>query len=1433
MKHVLSIIVFLTSFIAFSQVIITTPDASVCQGDQGCFSVATSVPPGNSPLVKTIWNILGPDGFVYSGVTAPGTNLCIDLPAIGCYTASAINQYGNGDADGSQAVDIVCVVAGVNANISAAVNSCNVPFGVTYGIGSSTPDAPGMIYSWTFQSGNPATFSGTNPPLISYNTPGDYNVSLVVTNSVTGCTATATRTMNVSNFNTALTLPTSACVGQSVQFFDNSTVGVNAWSWSATPGVGVSGTASFNSASSQDPFVTFSEPGTYTINLSSSNTAVPCNSSATGTITVNALPTTPSFTQVQNAECAPATVTFTNTTPSPGGLTFVWNFGNGSPAFTGTNPGPQVYTGNGSFTPSVTVTNANGCSASFTGTPIVLSSPIANFKVDLKDGCEGLPVQFTNTSTTTPTITSFQWDFGGAGATPPTSSAQNPVVNFACGIYDVKLIITAGTCTDTVKLSEGAIPDGNGYQTSTSGAQNLLLKYGTKSNPDWTLDHKNDCVKMPFILEDVTNIVCPHEESEIIRQWFFNAVPESGPKSHTKIFTDTMQNVSAENQLPGTDVWLEIDFRGCKDTTKRFNQIYVSGPVSKFTLSDILFCDVNQQTTPLNKSVTINDQASIYGHSWNQNLTLENPQILDSTVANLAFDNVKVTYRWGDGTPDFVEDEDVFLEDEPNKGGTVNPANTTLSATTTVNPADSVLSHTFTQYGTFEVWQIIENFNSIDDPISPNLIGCKDSSSVRVVVSWISTDYVFNEAPLAPNFFDDMDSVCINSPFNMLPRPEAPNTAFTFSGPVQTGSGIVNVDHGPVSHNFTSNPGFTGASSTENNPSSNATIFIPGVYPITLTTTNAVGCSTTALGEMTAFALPIADFSLTAEQGCVGDPYDTNPINNSSHPAGSYTLGVDDTGWSSTNGFQWLVNGSPASGSPSGNYYFSPVTSVTQNTIFTLVVQDAFGCISEPFSATAIVNKPTAGLNIANTVCNSDVANGLISFAGNGNIVSYQWIIDGVTLPPSTTASSIPFPPTWIITDPTVTSATHEVGLIVVDTEGCRDTLNNPGKIITVIAPQANFTSVKTGTALAGGGANDFACPPVIVNFTDASISSGAPVSSWSWQLGILGNSNFGEFGVASTTTNEQNPQGIQYLFPGSYDLRLIIEAGGCIDSIFINDFLSIKGPSGNPSIQTVLGTCGQEFNFNLTNSNNVASWSWNLGDGTTVTNTQEGDNNFIHEYQANNTYYPLISLFDEFGCEVKYKDTVSIPDNGTNAFFTISPEDLIKLGTIVTFDESSTSQNGNLIRWIWNFGDGRIDTLTTSQNVSNQYFTGGDITAILTVLDDKGCKDQYSFPFNIDVKFEMPNVLTGFGSDGPNADLNLFADVFNDFEVTFVNRWGNLVHKGKRDPAKPIYLWNGIDQKSQKLCTEGTYYYVLTGILKNNVEVKVHGFVTLIATSR
>ncbi|MGV3632022.1 MAG: PKD domain-containing protein [Bacteroidota bacterium] len=1386
MKHLLTFFAVVAGFIGFSQTaIITSPDVSICLGETAQLSSCTSVA-GSSPIVNSIWSVIGPDGTL-QGNSAPCVNFTFVPTTTGTYDVSLINQHQNGTTSQTQSAAFITVNAGVTADIGASVTSCNVPFGVQYNIGGSTPDQPGMTYSWAFQSGTPATFSGTTPPLITYTTPNSYNVTLTVTNTLTGCTDTEVRTMNVQNYVADMIVPAEACEGIAVPVQDNSTVGVNSWNWTVTPGLGVTGTGSISGNGTPNPSITFSGPGQYTIDLTSSNTAVPCNGVAVSqTITILPKPD-PSFTATPLVGCAPLAVTITNTTASPAGATFVWSYGDGTADFTGQNSPVHTYMGNGSFTPSVVMTGSNGCSASFSEPTVVLTSPVAHFSTSVKDGCEGINVNFTDLSIVPAPIVSWLWQFSDG----TTSNVQNPVKTFTCGEYNATLTITIqGGCSATVSLDDNnagtqIFDTGTGFTTLSNGGAGFadtVLRFGTHTTPDFFVDHHNDCIKAPFEITDITQINCPHDPSDISRQWFLNMIPDGTDSVLVKIFTDTMQNIGP-NMLPGTDIALSINFRGCRDTTFTVDSIYISAPISKFSIPTVLFCDVNQQPFPLSKTITIDDAQSIYGHQWMNNTIPLNPLILDSNIANLAFDDVVVTYRWDDGTSDLVEDTDSFLQDA-DKGASVDPALATAQTTTVP------VTHTFTDYGTYEVWQIIEN----------RTLGCKDSTSLTVNVSWVSTDYVFDEPNVPDN---DQDSVCLGAPYGMI------QTSSTHS------------THGPLSYSFSN--GISGADPQTTFPSTGGPA---GVQNIILTTTNSVGCSATANGTLTVFALPLASFTLNDMEGCVGEPYVSTATNTSTHDPLGFTLGNNTTGWASSNAFSWTFNNTD--GVTTTNYNQSVPTTVTVNTTVTLVATDAFGCVSNPFSLQAIVQQPTAAVNLTSQICNSDISTGLISSTSNGNISQYTWIIDGVQAPASG-ISSFPFPGTWSIPEGGPTSTNHTVGLIVEDVNGCRDTLD-PIQSVTILSPKAGFIeTARQGTAVAGQ-TNTFNCPPVIISFADDSeTANSSPIVNWNWYFNTFNpNAPF----PGTLTTTQENPQGIQYLFAGAYDLTFVVQdAAGCRDTLYIDDYLVIQGPSGEPQVTTTLDACGQTFSFDLTNTTNTTSWSWNLGDGTVVSSA-DSIPPFTYTYSGVQSYFPVVTLFDDQGCGVPYRDTAIVFPNGVTAQFSASPDE-VNLGTTVTFTDASSAVNG-ISMWIWDFGNGNIDTLTTAANPTQQYATGGEIPVILKVVEaGTGCTDDYQVILDIDVKFDMPNVFTGLGSDGPNADLNIFADVFNDFEILLVNRWGNVVYEGKRDPSKPRYLWNGIDMKSGKLCQDGTYFYRLKGTLKNDVEVDLNGFVTLIATKR
>jgi hypothetical protein len=84
----------------------------------------------------------------------------------------------------------------------------------------------------------------------------------------------------------------------------------------------------------------------------------------------------------------------------------------------------------------------------FLGIPMEIE---ASFMYDNDNPCAGSQVQFTNTSSGQ--IVSYQWTF--ESGVPATSTDENPIITYnTTGLYDVTLIISDGSDTDTLTLEQ-------------------------------------------------------------------------------------------------------------------------------------------------------------------------------------------------------------------------------------------------------------------------------------------------------------------------------------------------------------------------------------------------------------------------------------------------------------------------------------------------------------------------------------------------------------------------------------------------------------------------------------------------------------------------------------------------------------------------------------------------------------------------------------------------------------------------------------------------------------------------------------------------------------------------------------------------------------------------------------------------------------------
>lgn len=137
---------------------------------------------------------------------------------------------------------------------------------------------------------------------------------------------------------------------------------------------------------------------------------------------------------------------FTPMTDAPQAASFEWDFGiNGNPASsTDRNPQNITFIDPGWQYISVT-TNFAICEATYQDSTYIVPRPLADFEMPFNYECEGLTVNFDNTSLD---ATIFEWDFGFNNE---TSSVFEPSVTFpAGGSYIVELIARSSEeCRDT------------------------------------------------------------------------------------------------------------------------------------------------------------------------------------------------------------------------------------------------------------------------------------------------------------------------------------------------------------------------------------------------------------------------------------------------------------------------------------------------------------------------------------------------------------------------------------------------------------------------------------------------------------------------------------------------------------------------------------------------------------------------------------------------------------------------------------------------------------------------------------------------------------------------------------------------------------------------------------------------------------------------
>jgi PKD repeat protein len=146
----------------------------------------------------------------------------------------------------------------------------------------------------------------------------------------------------------------------------------------------------------------------------------------------------------QNSGCSPLSISFANLTPG-NPKSFVWNFMDGSPNYTGNNPGSHIFkTGLRDTLYNILLIASNQCGTDTAVQTLLLhtNNVHAFINTDVDKGCEPLNVTFNNYSTGQ---TNSSWDFGDQ----TTASGDLIQHVFAAGRYNVKLYASNGCSFDT------------------------------------------------------------------------------------------------------------------------------------------------------------------------------------------------------------------------------------------------------------------------------------------------------------------------------------------------------------------------------------------------------------------------------------------------------------------------------------------------------------------------------------------------------------------------------------------------------------------------------------------------------------------------------------------------------------------------------------------------------------------------------------------------------------------------------------------------------------------------------------------------------------------------------------------------------------------------------------------------------------------------
>ncbi|MEL6867662.1 MAG: PKD domain-containing protein, partial [Bacteroidota bacterium] len=505
--------------------------------------------PGDANITEWIWGLGGSSGVIINNGSIPIISSTYNNPDD--YTISLTVTDQNGCIGTITQTDFITVAPDPVVEVTVDNGfGCSPPFTANFSHIGSTQ---GMVYLWDF--GNGSTFTGTNPPPITYNQPGIYTVEVIGTNVQSGCrdTFVLEDAVQVGNEIDFTVNRQEGCEDLIVILSDQSPEPADSIVWDMGDG-----TLLDNGQLSH----TYTDPGCYTIILTRYINGCASVLPIDNCIRVFGEPTGTMMNDRPLGCSLPHLVSFTSQSPTAVG--YLWDFGDG---FTSSNPNPvHSFQAFGTYPIKLTFTSPEGCETTISTDTIVIQPLNANIAFDEFLGCTPLDITLNDQSASIVPINSWEWELTNNSSSPPsivTAAGPTPSLTLVdTGAYTIRLIVsnTLG-CVDT------------GYFNNRVGV-------GMPPVVDFDADPQITCISSAVTFND--------HSSENADEWFweFGDGGFSGEQNPTFQYVDTGY----------FNVALTAFHRGCSNRMSVDSFVYVNPPKSGFSIEQ--FCD-NRYTVNL------------------------------------------------------------------------------------------------------------------------------------------------------------------------------------------------------------------------------------------------------------------------------------------------------------------------------------------------------------------------------------------------------------------------------------------------------------------------------------------------------------------------------------------------------------------------------------------------------------------------------------------------------------------------------------------------------------------------------------------------------------------------------------------------------------------------------------------------------------------